>query len=253
MQAHHGPFKPWQHQEKQRRCLPTARDPAQSQENMSASVPTPSRTTVSSVDRLRSLPVLFRKADLTTRFRWDPSTASSYLQRWKQRQFVAALGHRSNVFANLVVDSDPIWEAALLMARPSAIVVGVEVLRRAGWTTQVPRRYDIAIDDSLPPFRSDYFFLERRSDDWFARVKRGRGARAMTSARTAPEYRWAPSLRPAWALADMLVTWGWGRCGLHPDDLYFDEVTDRDHSDWRRASRALGVPRGTVPELEGEQ
>lgn len=218
---------------------------------MSTVVPRPGRTNVSAIDRLRSLPPLFRGPDLTVRFRWTSKTASHYLWLWKQRQLVAPLGGHSDVFANLLLNSNPNWEAALLMARPSAVIVGVEVLRRAGWTTQIPTRPEVAIDYRLPLFSSDHFVIEHRSDDWFARVKRGRGSRTMIGAQTAREDRWAPCLKPAWALADMLETSGWGACGLHPDDLYFDELTDRDRNDWLRASRVLGVSSGTVPELEG--
>ena len=209
------------------------------------------RTNTAATDRLRALPALFRGSDLTDQFQWTSEIASTYLWRWKQRRLVAALGGHSDVFANLLVGPHPNWEAALLVARPSAMVIGVEVLRRAGWTTQIPTRPEVAIDRSLPLLGSDHFVIERRSDDWFERVKRGRGSHAELWTAADAMQRTAPCLRPAWALADMLATSGWGACGLHPDDIDFNEAAARDRSDWLRASQALGVPSGAVPGLEG--
>ena len=98
---------------------------------------------ISAIDRLRELPTLFRGAHLTTRFRWDSKTASQYLYLWKRRNLVQGLGGHSDVFANLLFEpfpQYPNWEKALLMTMPSAVIVSVEVLRRVGWTTQIPIR-----------------------------------------------------------------------------------------------------------------
>ena len=98
---------------------------------------------------------------------------------------------------------------------------------------------------------SDHFVLERRGIEWFERVTPGCVAPAISRASIVLLPWTAPYLRSAWALADMLVSSGWGKCGLYPDDLYFDEVTGRDRRDWFRASRALGVPSEAVQDLDG--
>ena len=49
------------------------------------------------------------------------------------------------------------------------------------------------------------------------------------------------NLRPAWALADMLLTQGWGQCGLWPDDVEWDEIGEQDEADWLAACNALGL------------
>ncbi|MCL8385788.1 hypothetical protein [Xanthobacter aminoxidans] len=47
-------------------------------------------------------------------------------------------------------------------------------------------------------------------------------------------------LRPAWALADMLQSEGWGKCGLWPDDVEWDEVTgDEAEFDLRSTTNAI--------------
>ena len=205
------------------------------------------RTNVSSVDRLKVLPTIFRGSDITVRFQWNSKTASHYLWLWKRRGLVEPLGGHSDVFANLMVDASPNWEAALLMARPSAVIVGIECLRRAGWTTQIPARPEVAIDHALPLLSSDHFSIERRSEGWFETVRRGISRPASKAADAVA--RTAPELRPAWALADMLATSGWGPCGLQPDDIDFDVPMERDRLDWVRATRALRLSGVAVPQL----
>lgn len=198
------------------------------------------RTNVSAFERLRTLPALFRGVDLTVRFQWDSKKASHYLWLWGQRGLVAGLGGHSDVFANLLVDPNPNWEAAMVMARPSAVVVGIECLRRAGWTTQIPSRPQVAIDSALPLVTTKHFDVRRRSPDWFSAVK----SRGMVAGQ--PGVVSMTALRPAWALADMLASQGWGACGLQPDDIDLEEATERDGEDWARACAAFRLEPGQV-------
>ena len=185
---------------------------------------------ISAIERLRDLPPVFRGADLTTRFQWDSKTASQYLYLWKRRNLVQALGGHSDVFANVLIAQYPNWEKALLMAMPSAVVIGVEVLRSAGWTTQIPNRPNVAVNAKHPVFNTHAYAIEPRDLAWFATVAPGiRRDGAL------------PSLAPGWALAEMLKNEGWGTCGLWPDDLDLD-VTAQDEADWRKACFAFGMP-----------
>lgn len=189
------------------------------------------RKQISAIERLRVLAPVFRGADLTTRFQWDSKTASHYLYLWKRRNLIQALGGHSDVFANLLVSHNPNWEKALLMAMPSAVLIGVDVLRRAGWTTQIPSRANVAVNAQHPVFRSDVYTVEARDRSWFTRVARGIDASGAV-----------PTLTAAWALADMLHHEGWGACGLWPDDLDLD-ITEQDEAQWRAACIAFSLPK----------
>lgn len=181
---------------------------------------------VSSIERLRSLPELFRGADLTTRFRWSSKTASQYLYRWKLRGLVEALGGHSDLYANLLVSRHPNWERALVAAMPSALLIGIEALRQAGWTTQIPQRPTVAVDTSQPVYTTPRFDLAPRAPQWFERVRPG----IKGSAREG-----LPRLSPAWALADLLNTAAWGACGLWPDDIDLAGATREDQAQWQAA------------------
>ena len=188
------------------------------------------RKQISAIERLRELPPLFRGADLTTRFQWDSKTVSQYLYLWKNRNLVQSLGGHSDVFANVLTSANPNWEKALLMAMPSAVIIGIEVLRRAGWTTQIPTRPCVAVNPKHPVFNTDWFDVQARPLSWFVTVAAGiiqEGA--------------LPMLAPAWALADMLKQDGWGKCGLWPDDLDLVENA-QDQADWQAACLAFELP-----------
>jgi hypothetical protein len=188
---------------------------------------------VSAIERLQTLPDIFRGADLTVRFGWTSKTASHYLYLWRKRALVQPLGGHSDVFANLLVNRQPNWEAALLLAMPSALVIGIEALRRAGWTTQIPVRPEVAVSAAEPVFSVERFEIQKRPALWFEQTQKG--------VRRSKDARTLPVLAPAWALADLLSRAPWGACGLDPDDIEWDEITVRDEREWKSASVALGM------------
>lgn len=199
----------------------------------------------SAFERLSQLPAIFRGADLTLRFGWTSKTTSQYLYLWTRRGLVAKLGGHSDVYGNLVVDRDPNWETALLMAMPSAVVFGIEALRRAGWTTQIPFLPTVAVNKLHPVYQvGERFGVTPMPAGWFAAV---RGAIRRQSPGGLPE------LAPAWALADMLKRHkGWEGSGLYPDDIYSEAVTPQDRLDWNRACIALGIDSQLLSEIETE-
>lgn len=191
---------------------------------------TPTRQ-VSAIDRLRRLPEIFRGGDLTVRFQWQSRRASHYLYLWKRRGLVEPLGGHSDVFANLLLTTTPDWEKALQMAMPSAVIIGVEALRRAGWTTQVPSRPEVAVDATGPMFSTERFDIKPRVPSWFEAVRDGlTGDRMM-----GPQ-----ALSPAWALADLLREHEWGSFGLWPDDIEWDDISAADEESWRKANTVFG-------------
>lgn len=170
--------------------------------------------------RLASLPEIFTGPDLTIRFQWTSATASTYLRKWRDRGLVASLGGHSDVHANLLKNQHPNWEAAFLRVHPEAVMSGIEVLRRAGWTTQIERRPEVAIQYPSRPFRCEHFTITQRGKRWFALANQvSPGARAGGPAHI-------PMMPAPWALAEMLASKGWGACGLHPDDIDWDEVDE---------------------------
>ena len=195
---------------------------------------------ISAFERLRDLPALFRGGDLTRRFGWSSKSASQYLYLWKRRGLVDALGGHSDIYANLLASRHPDWERALTMAMPSAVLVGIEVLRRAGWTTQVPRRPIVAVKAGHAVFKTDHFDVVTRTPRWFDQVAPG------LLSDSAQELR---SLRPAWALADQLKDGSWELGGLSPDDIEWSQISRADERDWRSACKALGLPSSVLRDM----
>ena len=114
------------------------------------------------------------------------------------------------------------------------LIVGIEALRNEGWTTQVPRRAALAYCGPDAPQMPDIcyeFAPERRDPAWFAAAAPG-----VIVACDFFDY-----LHPAWALADMLVREGWGRCGLDETDIEWDDITLSD-TGWLAACTAFGLP-----------
>lgn len=190
---------------------------------------------ISCIDRLRGLPDVFKGRELTLRFQWTSKEASQYLYLWKRRGLVQGLGGHSDVYANLLRCDIPQWGKAAVMSMPSAIAIGIDALRRAGWITQIQQRPTIAVQAGSPVYQVEPFTVERRPKSWYALIQQG------ILKETLGEHR-LPLLRPAWALADLLHYKGWGKCHLQPDDLYDDEMTAEDEADWQTACLAFNLP-----------
>lgn len=187
-------------------------------------------------DALQSLPCVFHVADLTVRLGWKPRFAQEQLYRWSRQGVVCSLGGQSGVYANLIVSEYPDWEMGLRMVMPTAVVSGVEVLRRAGWTTQIPNLITVTVSAAHRVYQVDRFEVNVQWLEWFdvmaAGMRSGYGVAL-------------PSLAPAWALADLVLREGWCDCGVGPDDIYWDMVTVSDERDWAEACAALGL--GKLP------
>jgi hypothetical protein len=192
---------------------------------------TASRTQVSAFERLRDLPALFRGGDLTRRFGWTSKTASQYLYLWKRRGLVQGLGGHSDVYANLLASRYPDWERAVVIAMPSAVLIGIEALRCAGWTTQLVQRPAVAVKSGYPMFQTEHFDAVNRDPHWFDQVAPGIEGSPNEGLRT---------LRPAWALADLLHHAGWDHSGLSRDDIEWSQAASAER-DWRTARKAFGL------------
>lgn len=178
------------------------------------------------------LPHVFHLADLTVRFGWGPRLSMQYLFVWKAEGRVSELGANCGVFANLAVARYPNWELGLQMIMPTGVVFGIELLRRAGWTTQIPYVPAVAVISTARVFKVSHFEVVPMPPEWFDLIKDGI---------VGGEDVALPSLTPSWALADLIKREGWCDCGLGPDDIYWDFVTEQDQIAWVAACRALGL------------
>lgn len=152
------------------------------------------RSYTSAIERLRAMPEIFTGSELTVLFGWKSAIASSYLAQWRKAGLVKSLGGRSDVHMNLIRNPQANIEQALRRVYPNAIKVGVDRLRAAGWTTQIPARPEVAIAPTTSRYRIEAFELVTRPEKWFQTVKPG--------TEKAPDG--IDSLKPAWALADMI-------------------------------------------------
>ncbi len=114
------------------------------------------------------------------------------------------------------------------------VIVGIEALRNAGWTTQVPRRATLAFFGSSEPKVPDIcyeFKHEYRDRSWFEVAAPG----------VMEGCEFFDFLHPAWALADMLAREGWVQCGLDETDIEWDDISLSDDV-WLAACSAFGLP-----------
>lgn len=194
----------------------------------------------SAIERLRALPDIFTGRDLTVRFQWSSETASTYLAQWRKNKLVRSLGGHSDVHMNLVARPQPNPEAALRRALPEAVKIGADVLREAGWTTQIDRQPEVAILTTSPRYLLQDFRLSGRAPRWFATVAPGLIA-------TADGIR---HLKPAWALADMILRAMDRRVKdrwlLAPDDIDL-QLASGDAST-HEAVQAFGLPQSAFTE-----
>lgn len=176
------------------------------------------RVYTSAVSRLATLPEVFTGGDLTILLGWKSGICSSYLAQWRKAGLIKSLGGRSDVHMNLVRNRQVNPELALRRVFPQAVKVGVDVLREAGWTTQISTVLDIAVPTASSPYNLPGFALSTRTAKWFQRVAPG----------TDKVQQGIDRLQPAWALADMLTRAQDARVRnawlLDPEDLDLESV-----------------------------
>ncbi|MCE6958264.1 hypothetical protein LAZ40_04240 [Cereibacter sphaeroides] len=180
-----------------------------------------------SLDRLKELNPVFTVGTLGQLFGMPPGVASTYIARWKELGLVASLGERTGIHFNLL--KDPAGprdrrQEAIAYLLPGARIIGASALHAAGWTTQYPRRLEIAV----PPRRTlpaiPDVDISQRPKIWFS-----------TAGRELLRDGHIPVLAPAEALAD---AWKTGLWRPDPDELEWDEI---DREAVSRAFRRQGI------------
>jgi hypothetical protein len=185
---------------------------------------------MAAISRIRELPALFFGSAAIARFGWSSKTGSHYLWLWQKKGLVLPLGGHSDVFANLLVDPKPNTGVMCRMAMPQAVIIGVDALRRAGWTTQVQGMPTIAVPDWQPSYKTNFYKNSPRDKAWFAQAQK--------SIQASTEHG-LPVLTPEFALAD-LIRLGWDKCPLDPDDIDWPDEPFAGQK-WLKACAALHV------------
>lgn len=154
---------------------------------------------MSAMQRLRMLPEVFTAKDIEHRFGMTRGDAHGYASRWAAADLVRRAGPRAGVYYNLLKDPtapDTRRMEALLRVTRGAVAIGATSLHAAHWTTQRPRRDEVAVLTG-PGRRShpeiDGILICPRPLRWF---------RAVAGALRADLGLKLVALDPAWALAD---------------------------------------------------
>lgn len=117
-------------------------------------------------ERLRQLPEVFSTTEAATLF---PDIDARMIRRWKERGLIRPAGPWSKLYYNCVQLAD--WHVALaIVVRrvfPSAVLIGPNVLRRAGWTTQIARDLHIAVVTARTYARLDNVQVHPRPRTWY--------------------------------------------------------------------------------------
>lgn len=175
---------------------------------------------VGALERLKNLPEVFNVNTLSRLMGMPKPTVLATLTRWKAKAWVEQAGPRSGIYFNLLANPQAADEhriGALLMAYPSAMLMGESVLHAAGWITQIPQQLHVAVEKRRSYVQLTGIALHPKPLDWFKTVDvlQPREAKFSTyGLRTLP---------PAWALADLLAD----PLAWHPDA---DDVDVPDNS-----------------------
>jgi hypothetical protein len=192
----------------------------------------------SAVKRLATLPEVFTGGDLAVLFGWKSGICSTYLASWRKAGLVKSLGGRSDVHMNLLRNHQTNPELALRRAYPQAVKLGADVLREAGWMTQIPSVIDVAVPNGSSLHHLEGFALTTRSAKWYAAVAPGMER----------VQQGIDRLQPAWALADMLARANDARVrhAWLPDPEDLDLVCIRSDKQLSLALKALGLSMQTM-------
>jgi hypothetical protein len=192
-------------------------------------------TYIGALERLKDLPEVFNVNTLSRLMGMPKPTVLAYLTRWKAKAWVEQAGPRSGIYFNLQANPLAASEhriSALLMAYPSAMLMGESVLHAAGWITQIPQQIHVAIEKRRSYVQLSGIALHPKPLDWFKTV-------AILQPKQAKFNTYGlRSLPPVWALADPMA---W-----HPDvdDV---EIPDRCQAQVDEAClRLIGLLAGKI-------
>lgn len=130
---------------------------------------------MNSTEILTKLPEVFDLRDLQIATGVDRKHASQMCWRWSKKSFVSAFSE--GVYFNLIADrkapSKFVGTAINKVSSSYKLVIGVNSLNAAGWTTQMPRIIELAVpvDRNHRTFKQmEGVVIAPRSLDWFRKV-----------------------------------------------------------------------------------
>ena len=197
-------------------------------------------TRISALRRLRSLAPIFSLADLEVHFEFDPAVARVTFGRWCKAGLAERLG--GGVYFNLIADPEGpqarVGEALDELPRRRLVFVGGAALHRAGWTTQIHRRHEIAVPVArgrltVPRIRLGYALVPRRAR-WHA-VLRKHGDRGLGM----PGIE---SVTPEMDLADALLMQGRPLARRYPTYVVPPDEMDLRELTPTHLGRVVGAP-----------
>jgi hypothetical protein len=155
-------------------------------------------------------------------FGWSSKTAAQYMWLWARQGLVKPLGGKSDIFFNLVADTnaEAHLEEAIRTVMPGAVVGAHNVLHAMGLTTQRPGRLHLLVRPDERRVSIEDADIEARPATWWAVMDIAQALEPGTEATLS-------RLRAGAALADAATT-----AAVAPDDIDFAEVkpADRRHA-----------------------
>ena len=182
-------------------------------------------------EQLDKLPEVFTLSETRRVLGYSTTTAHVTLSRWMKMGLVDALANRSGVYFHLEKNPEAREEhlkLAISKKYPVLRIVGPHVLANYGWTTQIQRYLNLAVN--IAPVKSGTSsgngYLSVPEVDFSYRTKKWwMAALADREARDSKNtfIQGYESVSPGFALVDM---WQRQKEGWFPDadDLYLDEV-----------------------------
>ncbi|MDO9435753.1 hypothetical protein [Hydrogenophaga sp.] len=182
-----------------------------------------SRTSV--IEHLQAMPDVFDLGLFVLATGVARASAKVMLSRWASKGYIELAGPKSGIYfkrLGALLDHSEQVEAGVLHLYPSATICGATVLHRAGWITQIPHDFHVAIEGRPSAVQINGVTLHQRPLLWFQTVHEQSGF-APDSHASLQSMR---KLRPHWALADMMTF----RDGWVPDedDLEFPDPKAED-------------------------
>lgn len=133
------------------------------------------RKNVNAYKLLKSLPGVLETRDIRIAANWEKKTANEAIFRWVRAGYLTPFA--KEVYFNLVsspyAPQNSVYEAATRSVRRAMVLVGASALNAAGWTTQMPTGYELAIitDRNIRTWkRMAGITAEARSVGWFGRA-----------------------------------------------------------------------------------
>lgn len=209
---------------------------------------------------LSTLPEVIETRDVRIVAGWEKKTAFEAMFRWVRAGYIApfATGVYFNLVASPKAPQTHVFEAAQRTIRRPMLLIGASALRDAGWTTQMPSGYELAIatDRNIRTWKNMAgIAAEGRSLKWFAKVVPHRikgegtfdrlppGLALVDAIVSAERFAALPKEVKKQHLENGTVTWH-----PHPDDICVP-VGKEPEEVWEEiveAAEVLGVPFETI-------